>query len=156
MRAAEASARDAVFRPIGPQRFASQSGGPEGKLRGRPPPPVEPRSGPWRRTGSESGAGRARTRRLGSMTEGPTDANGRQKLGLGESLKLAEATVSGRFRRRWAAFESQFTQRQGWMTCPQLGDLLQRPRQIGELAAPAKLLDGPELGMRRTARSDEV
>jgi hypothetical protein len=43
---------------------ASGSGGPEGKLRGRPPPPVEPRSGPWRRTGSESGAGRARTRRV--------------------------------------------------------------------------------------------
>jgi len=37
-------------------------GGPERKLRGRPPSPVEPRSGPWRRTGSESGAGRARTR----------------------------------------------------------------------------------------------
>src|SRR6478735_5364686 len=39
-------------------------GGPEGKLRGRPPPLVEPRSGPWRRTGSESGAGRAQTRRF--------------------------------------------------------------------------------------------
>src|SRR5436190_19681791 len=46
-------------RPNGPPR----SGGPEGKLRGRPPPLVEPRSGPWRRTGSESGAGRAQTRR---------------------------------------------------------------------------------------------
>src|SRR5262249_33276449 len=37
-------------------------GGPEGKLRGRPPPLGEPRSGPWRRRGSESGAGRAQTR----------------------------------------------------------------------------------------------
>ena len=45
-----------------------RSGGPEEKLRGRPPPPVEPRSGPWRRTGSESGAGRTRTRRRVSMT----------------------------------------------------------------------------------------
>src|SRR5437773_6367194 len=84
------------FTPSGPPR----SGGPEGKLRGRPPPPVDPRSGPWRRTGSESGAGRARTRRLRSMTEGPTDAKGRRKLGLGESLKLAEATVSRRLRRQ--------------------------------------------------------
>jgi hypothetical protein len=52
----------AVFRPIG-LPFTSANGGPEGKLRGRPPPLVEPRSGPWRRTGSESGAGRAQTRR---------------------------------------------------------------------------------------------
>jgi len=44
--------------------FPTMRGGPEEKLRGRPPPPVEPRSGPWRRTGSESGAGRARTRHL--------------------------------------------------------------------------------------------
>src|SRR5437870_13131856 len=111
MRAAEASARDAVFRPIGPQRFASQSGGPEGKLRGRPPPPVEPRSGPWRRTGSESGAGRARTRRLWSMTEGLPDSNGRQKLVLCEALEFAQASVSSRFRRRRAAFERQLAQR---------------------------------------------
>src|SRR5882724_10442313 len=40
----------------------AKCGGPERKLRGRPPSPVEPCSGPWRRTGSESGAGRARTR----------------------------------------------------------------------------------------------
>src|SRR5206468_12762378 len=46
-------------RPSGVER----GGGPEGKLRGRPPPPVEPRSGPWRQTGSESIAGRAQTRR---------------------------------------------------------------------------------------------
>src|SRR5919109_1288862 len=48
--------------PNGGDRTFGGKGGPEGKLRGRPPPPVEPRSGPWRRTGSESGAGRARTR----------------------------------------------------------------------------------------------
>jgi hypothetical protein len=65
--AAETVGRPAL--PVGrvtPDRPAAApgSGGPEGKLRGRPPPPVEPRSGPWRRTGSESGAGRARTRRL--------------------------------------------------------------------------------------------
>src|SRR5205814_6047106 len=76
----------AGYGPIGPPR-ASPRGGPEGKLRGRPPPPVEPRSGPWRRTGSESGAGRARTRRLWSMTEG----SGR--------LHLAERYVSAR---RWS------------------------------------------------------
>src|SRR5215216_2793524 len=59
-------------------------GGPEGKLRGRPPPPVEPRSGPWRRTGSEFDAGRAQTRRELSMTDGPgvglaSDAKRRRK-----------------------------------------------------------------------------
>src|SRR6185295_4835598 len=47
--------------------FVRISGGPEGKLRGRPPPPTSPRSEPWRRTGSESDAGRARTRRRLSM-----------------------------------------------------------------------------------------
>src|SRR5215207_39287 len=52
-------------------RPADGVGGPEGKLRGRPPPPVEPRSGPWRRTGSEFDAGRAQTRRDVSMTERP-------------------------------------------------------------------------------------
>src|SRR6266536_6666635 len=46
----------------GARRICDGEGGPEEKLRGRPPPPVEPRSGHWRRTGSESGAGRARTR----------------------------------------------------------------------------------------------
>ena len=55
------SALRRIPNPIAPQ---SNAGGPEGKLRGRPPPPVEPRSGPRRRTGSESGAGRARTRRV--------------------------------------------------------------------------------------------
>src|SRR5436189_4472625 len=45
-----------------PSLATATGGGPEGKLRGRPPPLVEPRSGPWRRTGSESGAGRAQTR----------------------------------------------------------------------------------------------
>src|SRR5205085_3147310 len=55
-------------------------GGPEGKLRGRPPPPVEPRSGPWRRTGSESGAGRARTRRLWSMTQGRRGLYGAKRV----------------------------------------------------------------------------
>src|SRR5215211_5572740 len=53
------------------RRWPEASGGPEGKLRGRPPPPVEPRSGPWRRTGSEFDAGRAQTRREVSMTERP-------------------------------------------------------------------------------------
>src|SRR5207248_3698476 len=43
-------------------RPAAGGGGPEGKLRGRPPPPRLSRSGPWRRTGSESITGRARTR----------------------------------------------------------------------------------------------
>src|SRR5919197_3333049 len=58
-------------------------GGPEGKLRGRPPPPVEPRSGPWRRTGSESGAGRARTRRILSIRRKLRDDDGAaRKLGL--------------------------------------------------------------------------
>src|SRR5215211_1534658 len=51
------------------RRWPEASGGPEGKLRGRPPPPVEPRSGPWRRTGSEFDAGRAQTRRELSMTD---------------------------------------------------------------------------------------
>ena len=48
---------------------AREVGGSEGKLRGRPPPPVEPRSGPWHRTGSESNAGRAQTRPESSMTD---------------------------------------------------------------------------------------
>jgi len=52
-----------------PRRISDGGGGPEEKLRGRPPPPVEPRSGPWRRTGSESGAGRARTRHLPEYDE---------------------------------------------------------------------------------------
>src|SRR5881227_246034 len=61
---AEAAGREKPARRLPPNRPAAcfARGGPEGKLRGRPPPPVEPRSGPWRRTGSESIAGRARTR----------------------------------------------------------------------------------------------
>src|SRR5215204_6517648 len=55
-------------------RPADGVGGPEGKLRGRPPPPVEPRSGPWRRTGSEFDAGRAQTRRELSMTDAAAGA----------------------------------------------------------------------------------
>src|SRR2546430_2592136 len=47
----------------GARRIFAETGGPGEKLPGRPPPPVEPRSGPWRRTGSESAAGRAQTRR---------------------------------------------------------------------------------------------
>src|SRR5439155_25042870 len=37
-------------------------GGPEGKLRGRPPPPLNHAPDRWRRTGSESVTGRAWTR----------------------------------------------------------------------------------------------
>ena len=45
-------------------------GGPEGKLRGRPSPPTSPRSEPWRRTGSEFDAGRARTRSKSKYEDG--------------------------------------------------------------------------------------
>ena len=47
---------DALRRACEPR---AKQAGREGKLRGRPPPPTEPRSDRWRRTGSESGAGRA-------------------------------------------------------------------------------------------------
>src|SRR5947207_7184403 len=55
------------------RRSPPARGGPEGKLRGRPPPPQLSRSGPWRRTGSESITGRARTRLLEVLTnaQGP-------------------------------------------------------------------------------------
>jgi len=46
------SSAGSAGRAFQPDRPATEGGGPEGKLRGRPPPPVEPRSGPWRRTGS--------------------------------------------------------------------------------------------------------
>src|SRR5207248_1319200 len=52
------------------RRSPPAGGGPEGKLRGRPPPPQLPRSGPWRRTGSESITGRARTRLWEVLTNG--------------------------------------------------------------------------------------
>jgi len=45
-RAGFARAAGSALRP------AAGGGGPEGKLRGRPPPPRLSRSGPWRRTGS--------------------------------------------------------------------------------------------------------
>src|SRR6266487_3791298 len=56
-----------------PERPAAAlgGGGPEGKLRGRPPPPQLSRSGPWRRTGSESITGRARTRLWEVLTNVP-------------------------------------------------------------------------------------
>src|SRR6266567_2430126 len=54
----EKAGRGSAVRPnkARPARRVSlrKRGGPERKLRGRPPSPVEPRSGPWRRTGSES------------------------------------------------------------------------------------------------------
>src|SRR5918999_1984352 len=56
------AAGGAGLRPAGAAAVQKPKSGSEGKLRGRPPPPVEPRSGPWRRTGSESDARRARTR----------------------------------------------------------------------------------------------
>src|SRR5438094_388668 len=84
-------------RPVSAQtgrRPPPASGGPEGKLRGRPPPPQLSRSGPWRRTGSESITGRARTR----LPEVLTNAQG--------SFQLARKAYEDAFRPRFRPVRS--------------------------------------------------
>jgi hypothetical protein len=51
--------------------------------------------------------------------------------------------VDRRFGCRWTAFERELTQRQRWVTLSQLGDLLQRQRQLLELTGVTQNLDGP-------------
>src|SRR5437588_12636442 len=85
-----------------------RSGGPERKLRGRPPSPVEPRSGPWRRTGSESGAGRARTRRtLSLQREKRGDDRATRKLAARDLQEFPQSTMYGGLRRWRAALERE-------------------------------------------------
>ena len=141
-----AAAQQSRRRELG--RLRARCGGPEGKLRGRPPPPVEPRSGPWRRTGSESGAGRARTRRSEYERPLPGIAN-RSAKGVSRAAMLA---ASFRKRRCAAAFVAggrhfarELAQRERRMAHAQLGDLAQTRREVAEARRSR--------ASRRTARS---
>src|SRR6187431_421557 len=160
------SARAAVLSPTGPHRHRlpvptelslaksnkkeKLCGGPEGKLRGRPPPPVEPRSGPWRRTGSESAAGRAQTRRESSI------AHSCLALQPGEPDKAREAPLRRRFRRRGTAFGGQLPQGQGRMAEPELRYLTKLRRELRQRSSPLEALDRTDLSLGRTTRPDEV
>src|SRR5438046_2260951 len=145
-------------RPSSALRPATEGGGPEGKLRGRPPPPVEPRSGPWRRTGSESGAGRARTRHpLSIWAHGCVrDDHSRRKLDAREALEPLQSPVRRRLRRRPLAMLRELAQRERRVPTTQVGDLLQRRRQRLQRAGAPQLVDRLQLLMSGVARADEI
>src|SRR3954469_17403320 len=127
------------------RRIPTMNGGPEGKLRGRPPPPVEPRSGPWRRTGSESIAGRAQTRRSRSI------AHSSPALQLGPPDKARKASLCGRFRRRRPAPERELAQGERRIAQAQARDLDELLGKLAEL----QLLDRTNLCLRRPTRPHE-
>src|SRR6266545_2096958 len=147
-------ARPSSARPA--RRCAARSGGPEGKLRGRPPPPVEPRSGPWRRTGSESGAGRAQTRHVLSMTKDSAGPQHARKLASRDLLQPSQPPVCRGLCCRGSTFERKLTQREGWVPLTQLCDFLKARRQLRERPAPAQTVHRTELLVRCSARPHEI
>ena len=106
-----------------PQRRAGKglrraASGPEGKLRGRPSPPVAPRSGPSRQTGSESTGGRARTRCRRSIEASESERYIRRRSVRSQGNQAIQAPVRGRLRRRRAAFRRELAERGGRVAEP--------------------------------------
>src|SRR5580765_3937981 len=140
------------------QYSAADVGGPEGKLRGRPSPPVAPRSGPSRQTGSESTGGRAQTRRA------EYDPCGQQKLRvspvrfatIGEVDELHEAAVNSRLRGGRAALRGELAQRRRGVALTQLRDLAQPRGLPRQPAVGLELADRSDLAVGGTAGADEV
>src|SRR6186997_2368187 len=104
------------------------SSGPEGKLRGRPSPPVAPRSGPSRQTGSESTGGRARTHLRRNYEASDCVKLCTLQIVFCQVDELGQPAVRCCLRRRRAAFRGELAQRKRGMPEAQLGDLTEAGR----------------------------